>query len=79
VLKGLAYPANAVLMGGRDWIGSTAAMWASSAVLVLLLSRQVFGSGLLAVWASLAACFGMQVVMALGRVASKTGPWGALR
>jgi len=33
-LKGLAYPANAVLMGGRDWLFSTAGMWASRCVFV---------------------------------------------
>jgi Na+-driven multidrug efflux pump len=79
VIKGLAYPANAVLMGGSDWLASTLAMWASSAVLVHLLSRSAFGTGLHAVWGSLAACFAMQVVTALGRVASRTGPWRVLR
>lgn len=34
VLKGLAYPANAILMGGRDWLLSAGAMWAASGLLI---------------------------------------------
>eukprot|EP00962_Isochrysis_galbana_P040006 scaffold14464_cov108-Isochrysis_galbana.AAC.2 len=79
VIKGLAYPSNAMLMGGSDWLASTLAMWASSALLVRLLSSPTSGSGLMDVWAALAACFAMQVVTALGRVASRTGPWRVLR
>jgi Na+-driven multidrug efflux pump len=79
IIKGLAYPSNAVLMGGSDWLASTIAMWASSALLVQLLSSNLLGSGLRGVWAALAACFAMQVVTALGRVASRTGPWRVLR
>lgn len=80
VLKGLAYPANAVLMGGKDWLASTLAMWASSAVLVYLLASGTFGPpSLRSVWSALAACFAMQIGTALGRVTTRTGPWRALR
>ena len=37
VLKGLAYPSNAILMSGRDWIASTTSMWLASASLVAML------------------------------------------
>jgi len=92
-LKGLAYPANAVLMGGRDWLFSTAGMWASSAALVgsLMLwlpappaagaAAATAADGaraLLTIWQALGLTFGVQVATSMLRYLSGTGPWRVL-
>ena len=94
VLKGLAYPSNAILMSGRDWIASTTSMWLASASLVAMLTygRSPLRAGLSGlsaygatagalrtIWVALGACFAMQVLTALARVSSGRGIWRALR
>lgn len=90
--KGLAYPANAVLMGGRDWGVSTIGMWASSLALVGALLRWLppppaagaaataaeGARALLVIWQALGLTFGVQVAVSMLRYASGTGPWRAL-
>jgi putative MATE family efflux protein len=89
--KGLAYPANAVLMGGRDWLVSTAGMWASSGALVgsLLLwlpappaegvaTAAEGAAALLVIWRALGLTFAVQVAVSLLRYFSGTGPWRVL-
>lgn len=90
--KGLAYPANAVLLGGRDWLVSTAGMWLSSAVLVGSLlhwlppppaggaaaSAAASLGALLIVWKALSASFAIQVAASLLRYFSGTGQWRVL-
>lgn len=91
-LKGLAYPANSVLLGGRDWLVSTAGMWLSSLALVgsllhWLPSPPVGGaavsaadglSSLLIIWQALSMTFAVQVVVSLLRYFSGTGQWRVL-
>jgi Na+-driven multidrug efflux pump len=90
--KGLAYPANAILMGGRDWLVSSAGMWASSLVLVgslvhWLPAPPVGGvaataaegaASLLVIWRALGLTFAVQVACSLLRFLSGTGPWRVL-
>uniref|UniRef100_A0A6U4LPP4 Uncharacterized protein n=1 Tax=Phaeomonas parva TaxID=124430 RepID=A0A6U4LPP4_9STRA len=89
VLKGLAYPANAVLLGGRDWNWSTAAMWASAGATMACLAAQSYFSGpahgfatgvrtVGQLWWALSLFFGVQVTFSVLRYTSARGPWAAL-
>lgn len=82
VLKGLAYPVNGALMGGCDWEGAAVIMWIAQATClasVTWLSRSAGGLTLPKLWATLAIMFIVLVGGGLGRIASGTGPWAALK
>jgi len=82
-LKGIAYPVSGALMGALDWRWSAAAMLTAQ---ICSISIMAFWSGggarqltLSQLWGSLAVLFTAQVVVGLARIASRTGPWRALR
>ena len=69
-------------MGGLDWSFSAAAMWAAQLACVgsvALLSQggknPLTLSGL---WSTLVLLFAVQILTAVGRMLSGTGPWAAL-
>lgn len=80
-LKGLAYPANGVVMGGSDWTYSMITMGIAN-----LFAAAVLGSmgrmgevGLKGIWWALAGFMGTQVMASAIRVKSKTGVWKCLK
>lgn len=73
LFKGLSYASGGILLGGRDWKWSTASMIISSIVCVGTV--KLLPLSLWNVWVSLAAFMAVQVVCALSRVLSRTGPW----
>ena len=86
VLKGLAYPTNAVLLGGRDWAWSTASMWASSLATLGCIAAMLCAPGGVAaagatalglgqLWWALTLFFGVQVSVSVLRWSSGRGPW----
>ena len=83
VLKGLAYPANGIIMGGCDWNFSMAAMWASNVLCLTYLKQTLKTTGmpltLDSIWKGLAIFMATQVAASVLRVASMTGPWRVLR
>ncbi|GMI31530.1 hypothetical protein TeGR_g9984 [Tetraparma gracilis] len=86
VLKGLAYPCNGIIMGGLDWSFSMLAMWLSNAACLSYFKyaeRLSPGAGALLslgqIWTGLSIFMGGQVLLSAARVASKTGPWTALK
>ena len=73
LFKGLSYASGGILLGGRDWQWSTASMIISS--MVCITTMKVLPVSLWNVWVSLAAFMAVQVVCALTRILSRTGPW----
>lgn len=73
LFKGLSYASGGILLGGRDWKWSTASMIISSIVCLSLV--KILPLSLWNVWVSLAAFMAVQVVCALTRIFSRTGPW----
>jgi Na+-driven multidrug efflux pump len=75
--KGLAFPANGVVMGGLDWRFATAGIWAGSG-LCLALVHAASPPTLTSIWLGLAVFMGSQSVLSIARVLSRTGPWRVL-
>lgn len=86
VLKGLAYPVNGIVMGGRDWTFSAMTMWFGNALCVgyMAMYQKFFNTSgsllpLVQIWWALALFMGAQVVAGLIRVQTKTGPYQILK
>lgn len=77
LFKGLAFPANGVVMGGLDWGFATAGIWLGSALCVGLAHLRAPPT-LHSIWWGFAAFMASQTVLSVGRVLSRTGPWGRL-
>ena len=77
LFKGLAFPANGVVMGGLDWTFATAGIWIGSA-LCLLLVHSSSPPTLTSVWIGLSAFMSTQTILSLARVMSRAGPWKLL-
>jgi len=77
LFKGLAFPANGVVMGGLDWPFATLGIWAGSA-LCLALVHSVTPPTLRSIWIGLSAFMGSQTLFSMLRVLSRTGPWRLL-
>ena len=77
LFKGLAFPANGVVMGGLDWPFATAGIWAGSALCVALV-HSAAPPTLVSIWLGLAAFMGSQTLFSMARVLSRTGPWRLL-
>ena len=83
VLKGFAYSTGGIILGGLDWQTSAEGMTISAIITVVILeilSRSGFMGGLTVwnIWIALAAFFLTQVIHALVRMFSGTGPWQGL-
>jgi len=86
VLKAMAYPMNGALMGALDWNYSAVALWLAGLAGVgafrLCAGPAAAAAGLPALatlWVGLVGFFGAQLLLGLGRIASGSGPWRALR
>ena len=80
--KGLAYPANGVVMGGSDWTFSLLTMGFANVVATSALAALGFGGrtvSLQSIWWTLAAFMLTQVVASFTRVATRTGVWKVLK
>ena len=80
--KGLAYPANGVVMGGSDWTFSLLTMGFANVVATSALAALGFGGrtvSLQSIWWILAAFMLTQVVASFTRVATRTGVWKVLK
>ena len=76
--KGLAYPANGIIMGGLDWGFASLGLWAGSLCCIGIIT---FGPGpptLLRIWSGIAVFVAAQSILVAARVASRTGPWRIL-
>ena len=89
LFKGLAFPANGVVMGGLDWGFATAEVWAGTALCIALVHLPVPFSAasaaarpavpsLTSIWIGLAAFMASQTLFSVARVASRAGPWALL-
>ena len=76
--KGLAYPANGVVMGGLDWQFATFGIWAGSALCIGLVAAAPQPPSLATIWVGLSLFMGSQSLLSIARVVSRTGPWGML-
>ena len=76
--KGLAYPANGVVMGGLDWQFATFGIWAGSALCIGLVASAPQPPSLATIWVGLSLFMGSQSLLSIARVVSRTGPWGML-
>ena len=74
IFKGLAYSTGGILLGGFDWLWSTAGMVASAIVCVAL-TTFLQPSSIWNIWVALAAFMATQVVTASLRFFSNKGPW----
>ena len=76
--KGLAFPANGVVMGGLDWGFATVGIWAGTALCLALVHGLSSPPSLGSIWLGLAAFMASQTLFSAARVASRTGPWAVL-
>ena len=74
LFKGLAFPANGVIMGGLDWAFASAEIWIGSLLCVALVHARTPPT-LYTIWIGLSAFMGAQVLLSIARVLSKAGPW----
>lgn len=74
IFKGLAYSTGGILLGGFDWLWSTAGMTAASVVCISL-TNMLQPSSIWNIWVALAAFMATQVVTASLRFFSNKGPW----
>jgi Na+-driven multidrug efflux pump len=77
LFKGLAFPANGVVMGGLDWTFATAGVWVGS-LLCFALVHSATPPTLTSIWYGLAAFMSSQSLLSAARVASRAGPWRLL-
>ena len=77
IFKGLAYSTGGVLLGGLDWFNSSAGMSIASLVTIVLL-QFFLPNSLWNIWVGLAVFMATQVVVAMLRLISATGPWVGL-
>ena len=89
LFKGLAFPANGVVMGGLDWGFATAEIWAGTALCIALVhlplpfsaasaAATLASPSLTSIWIGLAAFMASQTLFSIARVASSAGPWALL-
>jgi putative MATE family efflux protein len=75
--KGLTYSTGGIILGGLDWSWSTASMMVASILstaMVYTLKPTLWN-----IWLALAVFMSSQVVCAMVRIISKTGPWSYLK
>ena len=77
IFKGVSSSTGGVLLGGLDWTWSTVGMITSSILSILAVT--ILPKTLTNLWLSLAIFTSVQVVTALGRIYSNTGPWKGVR
>ena len=77
LFKGLAFPANGVIMGGLDWSFSSAGIWLGSLLCIALVHARSPPT-LVTIWVGLAAFMGSQTLFSVARVLSRAGPWRML-
>ena len=73
IFKGLAYSTGGILLGGLDWVWSTASMTIAGIVCTTLI--HVLPPSLWNTWVALAVFMAAQVTVSSARFLSKTGPW----
>ena len=77
IFKGLSYSTGGILLGGMDWLWSTAGMVVASVAcigVVVALPNSLWN-----IWVALAVFMGTQVLCAGLRLLSGEGPWKGLR
>ena len=77
LFKGLAFPANGVVMGGLDWGFATCGIRIGSLLCVGLVHLNSPPT-LATVWIGLAAFMASQTILSAARIASRSGPWAML-
>eukprot|EP00316_Scyphosphaera_apsteinii_P000612 CAMPEP_0119330032 /NCGR_PEP_ID=MMETSP1333-20130426/77330_1 /TAXON_ID=418940 /ORGANISM="Scyphosphaera apsteinii, Strain RCC1455" /LENGTH=553 /DNA_ID=CAMNT_0007339309 /DNA_START=116 /DNA_END=1774 /DNA_ORIENTATION=- len=77
LFKGLAFPANAVVMGGLDWRFASIGIWLGSLLCLGLVHARTPPS-LFTIWIGLSAFMASQTLLSVGRFFSGTGPWALL-
>jgi len=73
IFKGLAYSTGGILLGGLDWVWSTASMTIAGIICTTLI--HVLPPTLWNTWVALAVFMASQVTVSSARFLSKTGPW----
>ncbi len=73
IFKGLAYSTGGILLGGLDWVWSTASMTIAGIICTTLI--HVLPPTLWNTWVALAVFMASQVTVSSIRFLSKTGPW----
>ncbi len=77
ILKGLAYSTGGILLGGLDWVWSSAGTITASIVTISLI--KILPNNLYNIWIALCAFMGTQVMVSALRVLTNTGPWTGLK
>ena len=77
LFKGLAFPANGVIMGGLDWSFASLEIWLGSLLCIALVHARSPPT-LTTIWIGLSAFMASQVLLSIARVASRAGPWAML-
>ena len=77
LFKGLAFPANGVIMGGLDWGFASAEIWIGTVLCVALVHARTPPT-LTTIWIGLATFMASQTLLSVARVVSRAGPWAAL-
>jgi Na+-driven multidrug efflux pump len=73
IFKGVSSSTGGILLGGLDWSFSTAGMIIASVLSIL--SFYLLPKSLMSIWFSLAVFTSSQVITAMIRIYSDTGPW----
>lgn len=77
LFKGLAFPANGVIMGGLDWSFASLEIWFGSLLCIALVHTHTPPT-LTTIWIGLAAFMASQTLLSAARVLTRSGPWAML-